>query len=127
MLKEKDIKRLSRALRHFPRKDAPNRKNHYSASDLEQFKRRIISMQEDILEDIRLQKSSSSYVNDTAMHQYLLNRQSEFLRHLSHALRRIEQGDYGQCVMCGELIDKDRLMAVPHTQQCIACKSGRAA
>lgn len=39
------------------------------------------------------------------------------------ALGRIEQGVYGQCAGCEELIDEKRLEALPYAAQCIACAS----
>jgi DnaK suppressor protein len=37
------------------------------------------------------------------------------------ALDRIEQGGYGRCARCGEIIDGERLLAVPDTDQCGGC------
>lgn len=36
-------------------------------------------------------------------------------------LPRIGSPDFGRCVVCGNLIGRDRLLAVPHTDVCIAC------
>ena len=41
------------------------------------------------------------------------------------ALRRIEQGTYGDCVECGEPIDRRRLDAMPATLCCTACQGWR--
>jgi RNA polymerase-binding protein DksA len=54
---------------------------------------------------------------------YFVARSLKFLRHLDQALARIEVGDYGICVMCGEEIPKERLEIVPHTQHCTSCKN----
>jgi RNA polymerase-binding transcription factor DksA len=37
------------------------------------------------------------------------------------ALHRIDEGNYGNCVTCGNQIGERRLEAVPHTPQCIKC------
>ncbi len=37
------------------------------------------------------------------------------------ALRRIANGDYGECFNCGEAIDPARLEFDPTTTRCIAC------
>lgn len=37
------------------------------------------------------------------------------------ALKRIEQGEYGECHECGEHIDELRLAAVPYAELCIQC------
>jgi RNA polymerase-binding transcription factor DksA len=41
------------------------------------------------------------------------------------ALVRIEQGGYGRCARCGEIIDGERLRAVPDTDQCGGCAAAR--
>jgi len=38
-------------------------------------------------------------------------------------LERIERGTYGICVICGKLIEKQRLQAVPITQKHVDCKN----
>jgi len=52
-----------------------------------------------------------------------LARENKYLAHLNAALERIEEGDYGDCVSCGEPIAKARLEEVPHTTHCVACKN----
>ncbi len=49
-------------------------------------------------------------------------RESKFLSYLEEALKRIDAGEYGKCNVCGKLIEKERLEAVPHAQQCLDCK-----
>lgn len=39
------------------------------------------------------------------------------------ALRRVELGDYGECVACGEEIGERRLMARPMATHCIDCQT----
>jgi DnaK suppressor protein len=51
------------------------------------------------------------------------SRGGNFLYHLEQALERIEKGEYGECVSCGQEIDHERLEAVPHARLCIKCKS----
>lgn len=45
----------------------------------------------------------------------LAHKQEVFIASLLQARTRIEKGTYGICVKSGELIDKNRLMAVPNT------------
>jgi DnaK suppressor protein len=40
---------------------------------------------------------------------------------VQRALERIEQGEYGDCLGCGEPIDPRRLEADPTATRCIAC------
>ena len=37
------------------------------------------------------------------------------------ALRRIEQGEFGDCAKCGDEISEERLAVVPHTPFCRKC------
>ena len=52
----------------------------------------------------------------------LAARQQKFINNLENALIRIKNGTYGICVDTGNLIQKERLMAVPHTMHSIAAK-----
>jgi DnaK suppressor protein len=51
-----------------------------------------------------------------------LDRESNLLRNVRAALRRIDEGTYGVCVHCEEDISPKRLNAVPWTPFCIACQ-----
>jgi DnaK suppressor protein len=48
---------------------------------------------------------------------------SEELARVVAALRRIDEGSYGQCTDCGEPIDERRLLALPATPFCTACQA----
>jgi RNA polymerase-binding transcription factor DksA len=43
---------------------------------------------------------------------------------IDRALRRIDDGDYGRCEACRELIALDRLRALPSATTCAACATG---
>ncbi|MEX2642359.1 MAG: TraR/DksA C4-type zinc finger protein [Acetobacterales bacterium] len=47
------------------------------------------------------------------------------LRQIDAALQRIDDGDYGCCLSCGEEIASRRIEADPATPRCIDCASGR--
>jgi len=51
-----------------------------------------------------------------------LDRDSNLLRNVRGALRRIEDGSYGTCLHCEEDISPKRLNAVPWTPYCIQCQ-----
>lgn len=55
----------------------------------------------------------------------LAARQQKLIRHLESALIRIENKVYGVCRETGTLIDKKRLMAVPHATLSVAAKMAR--
>lgn len=50
--------------------------------------------------------------------------ESETLRQIDAALRRINQGTYGICERCGRRIPKARLDVVPHARICMRCVRG---
>ena len=52
-------------------------------------------------------------------------RQEKFIRDLKNALLRIENGTYGVCRVTGKLIQKERLMAVPHATLSIEAKNAQ--
>jgi len=41
---------------------------------------------------------------------------------IDEALKRMEDGSYGNCLQCGKPISKRRLKAVPYTELCIDCQ-----
>ena len=45
------------------------------------------------------------------------------LKLVSAALTRVESGDFGYCLQCGELIVFARLEAQPYTANCLDCQS----
>ena len=47
---------------------------------------------------------------------------AKILQAIEEALHRMENGAYGICRDCGELIASARLEAIPWTRVCIACK-----
>jgi len=51
------------------------------------------------------------------------NRDREILAQIKEALRRIEQGTFGECEQCGENIAEARMKANPATTLCIDCKA----
>ena len=124
----------------------------YSKKELNQFRNVIQAKKTEIIEQLQnlkdqmMDSSTGQYVNESSPYSlhmaeqgtdaqereklYLwAQRESKFLAYLEDALVRIEEGSYGVCLGSiglseGEhLIPKDRLLAVPHTQHCVACKN----
>jgi DnaK suppressor protein len=119
-------------------------KKGYSKAELEHFKTIILEKRKEILEELESLKSTMMDVTtgqyETENSTYSLHmeqgtdamerektflfasREGKFLNYLDDALKRIQRGTYGFCTECGNLIDKERLEAVPHAHQCINCK-----
>ncbi len=53
----------------------------------------------------------------------LMTREENYFRNLSVALERIDTGEFGTCTICGELIAEERMLEVPNTNKCVACKN----
>ena len=51
-----------------------------------------------------------------------LDRESNLLRNVRSALRRIDEGSFGVCLHCEEEISPKRVAAVPWTALCIQCQ-----
>jgi RNA polymerase-binding protein DksA len=117
---------------------------NFSREELDHFRTIILDKKKEILEELETMRDSmmdsqtGEYVSEnstysTHMEQgtdsmerekmfLFASREGKFLNYLEDALKRIEKGDYGHCTDCGKLIEKERLEAVPHAQQCLQCK-----
>ena len=56
---------------------------------------------------------------------YMIARSKKYLNYLNKALNMIDDGKFGICVSCDQLIPKARLIEVPHTTKCVDCKEAR--
>jgi DnaK suppressor protein len=48
----------------------------------------------------------------------------QLLNYIDGALRRIEEGSFGECRGCGHYISRKRLEAMPWTRYCLQCQEG---
>jgi DnaK suppressor protein len=55
----------------------------------------------------------------------LIQMKSETLNKVNDALTRLEQGNYGGCIECGEEIAEKRLRALPFAVRCKDCEEAR--
>ena len=51
-----------------------------------------------------------------------VDRESNLLRQVKAALRRIQEGSFGTCIECESAISPKRLSAVPSAPRCIECQ-----
>ena len=116
----------------------------YSDADLAEFKELIIKKINKAQSDLDLIKSA--YMNDLnngtddtsptfkafeegsetmskEANSQLAIRQEKFIRDLKNALFRVENKTYGVCKVTGKLINKDRLLIVPHATMSIEAKN----
>jgi DnaK suppressor protein len=128
----------------------------YSAEDLKHFKEMILSKRNEMHEELDNLKetimdvTTGEYVSESSNYSLHMeqgtdamerektflfaSRGSKFINQLDEALMRIESKTYGQCKVCGLLVPKERLEAVPTAQTCaefkntgIPCERGRIA
>jgi RNA polymerase-binding transcription factor DksA len=91
--------------------------------ELEFMKDQIMEMNENASE-----KQGGNWFDDSSVHTELemLNnmviRQQQFVNNLENALIRIQNKTYGICMVTGQLIDKKRLMLVPHATKSVIAK-----
>ena len=53
---------------------------------------------------------------------YMIARLEKYLGYLAKALQMIDDGTFGICMSCDDMIPKARLEEVPHTTKCVDCK-----
>ena len=63
---------------------------------------------------------TDSYEREKGYH--FINRETDYHKFLSKALERIEDGSFGVCTICGELIPEERMIEVPNATKCVGCK-----
>jgi len=104
---------------------------------IETYKKRLVAKQDDILrivtkanhdgreadeemaQDI-VDKAASSYTKEFLFHQS--DDQRRILQLVNEALKRIGEGNFGQCLACGQEVQSKRLEAVPWARHCIECQ-----
>jgi DnaK suppressor protein len=65
-------------------------------------------------------KASSAYTKEFLYS--LSNTDREILQKVDEALQRVDHGGFGQCIECGDEINRKRLEAVPWASHCIVCQ-----
>lgn len=121
-------------------------KTRYSDAELQEFKALIHKKLEEAEKDYALLRNSLSLSDDHGTDDtgrtfnmmedgsetlsreevaQLCARQETFIKNLQHALVRIENKTYGICRETGKLIQKERLMLVPHATLSIEAKNAQ--
>lgn len=109
--------------------------------DIEKYKELLTKERAEIMKDLAegddtakdLLEKEMQTVGDSAdeaslsVTQNMLNvtntKNKQTLVSIEAALRRIEEGLFGNCVSCGKEIGKERLDALPWATMCIKCKN----
>jgi len=116
---------------------SPAKKNAGLAkTDLDKFKKALLELRSEILGNVSSLENealrpkgddvsvdhmadhgSDSYEQDQSIS--LLERESEALREINAALKRMEEGTFGICERTGKKISKARLRAIPYARLCL--------
>jgi DnaK suppressor protein len=115
-----------------------NKKLRYSEAELKEFEALIIKKLKEAKESLMQLRDSLQSSNDqtydindysdSAEKEHLLSliaRQERHIFHLEAALHRISNKTFGICQKTGKLIDKRRLLIVPHTTHSVEAKRRR--
>ena len=108
-----------------------------SDNDLQRFKSLLLKLKAELLEAGKTGQQAEEVVEldqtrvgrlsrmdamqAQAMSQETGRRRRMHILAINSALARIENGDYGDCYDCGEIINPKRLEAGPATRLCIGC------
>ena len=102
-------------------------------SELNCYKKMIAAKQAELLlglqnrEDIAIEKTPDAidevqFARERELAIRNLDRESNLLRDVRDAMRRIADGSYGTCLHCDQEIKPKRLEAVPWARYCVPCQ-----
>jgi RNA polymerase-binding protein DksA len=133
---------MMKKIENTPIKNNPIDDKPLSKAELNEYKNKLLALKEEIFNQIKeisedtLHKSqtdatgeNSAYTLDAASDNYdrefnfrLVSSDRELLLEIDAALKKIESGDYGVCVMCDKNIGRTRLSVIPYVTHCRQCK-----
>ena len=123
---------------------AESEKKKWRKKELDEFKTLILIKRDEVTLELKAAKEKadevlknnsnnaiySSHMADAVSDQqemeknyYMVDRRNSYLKYLNRALEMIEDKSFGICSSCSMLINKERLIEVPHTSSCFDCKS----
>lgn len=120
-------------------------KKKLTKKDLLYFKKLILKRKEEVIDQIKhisedtLKKSQKDAAGDISGYTYhmadiatdtydrefslgLASNERKLIYEIDDALKKIEEGTYGICEQCKNLITKTRLKALPYARLCLKCQ-----
>jgi DnaK suppressor protein len=70
---------------------------------------------------------AASETSNAERDRALIDKLEQMRKQVEAAIKRMEQGTYGDCASCGKPIPRERLEALPFADQCVSCKSASPA
>lgn len=115
-LSDRDLESLSAALRQ--------RRSQVGTEVQDRLHRHGLLTHEDAALPNRREETDDEAAADTAARMDIaaVARDAQELANLEDALRRVAEGEYGNCVECGEPIARERLFANPAATRCAECQ-----
>lgn len=119
------------------RKKVPAEDKPLSKKELEDFKKRLIELRDEVAGRIRDRAETArvesfnelteeidqaAHATEEAFNMRLLDKEVKLLREIEGALAKFEEGTYGICEGTGEPIERRRLDARPWTRYSVAYK-----
>lgn len=118
-------------------RDKNSATDKFSDSDLKDFKKKLLAEREKIMNGAESMRATGfnesddheadggDGTNQTLRLQALgqMGTMNRTIQQIEEALHRIEDGSYGVCTSCGQLIRKPRLMNQPFVLTCMECQS----
>lgn len=109
----------------------------FPAGDLKDFRKRLIAARDKAIKGVDAMRATGfnesedheadggDGTNQTLRLQALgqMGNINRMIQQIEEALHRIEDGSYGVCTMCGQLIRKPRLINQPFVLTCMECQS----
>jgi DnaK suppressor protein len=92
---------------------------------LEKVKNSVSMNKEESLDEVRDAADIASDYYERELAMGLSETERSRLQEVEDALERIENGSYGKCEGCGNLIASPRLEALPFAKLCIECQAQR--
>ena len=129
-----------------PKAPAKKAEKRYSKRDLELFRKLLQQKKSELMESLDSIQTNAIYtshsdqtgelsgvgtnhladaasdINALETNFGLAEREGKLLRYIEEAIKRMDDGTYGVCKGCGDLIPKARLQAVPTATRCVDCK-----
>lgn len=101
------------------------------------YRKQLMDRREALAEDLR--QATAQLINDESVYTdavdqaaaetdksftlQMKNRERNVLWQIDEAIKRLDEGSFGECERCGEMISEGRIEAFPFTTLCIDCKA----
>ena len=108
-----------------------------SKEKVEVYRKQLVARREALAEDLRM--TTAQLINDEVVYTdsvdqaaaetdknftlQLKNRERNVLWQIDEAIKRLDDGSFGDCERCGDSISEGRIEAFPFTTLCIDCKA----